>query len=103
LDVLHNYTTYELYLKLTKATEDNSQLKKKKTAKAIGKCVSLHPHNFLQKTEIIIEHLQKAAVKKIGGKAEAIVVCGSRLHARRYFEESGKYISERGYQHEMNE
>lgn len=101
LDVLKNYTTYELYFKLTKAIEEDPQLNKKKTAKAIGKYVSLHPHNLAQKTEIIIEHFRNIVSKKIGGKAKAMVVCGSRLHAKRYFEEFNKYIKAKGYQNEL--
>jgi len=85
LDVLQNYTTYELYFKLTKAIEDDPNLNKKKAAKAIGKFVSLHPHNLAQKTEIIIEHFKQIVSHKIGGKAKAMLVCGSRLHAKRYF------------------
>lgn len=98
LDVLQNYTSYELYFKLTKAIEDDPNLNKKKAAKAIGKFVSLHPHNLAQKTEIIIEHFKQIVSKKIGGKAKAMLVCGSRLHAKRYFEEFNKYIKEKGYQ-----
>ncbi len=101
LDVLQNYTTYELYFKLTKAIEDNPNLNKKKAAKAIGKFVSLHPHNLAQKTEIIIEHFRQIVAKKIGGKAKAMLVCGSRLHAKRYFEEFEKYIKEKGYQNDI--
>ncbi len=101
LDVLQNYTTYELYFKLTKAIEDDPNLKKKKAAKAIGKFVSLHPHNLAQKTEIIIEHFRNIVSKKIGGKAKAMLVCGSRLHAKRYYEEVGKYIKTKGYQNEI--
>lgn len=101
LDVLQNYTTYELYFKLTKAIEDDPNLNKKKAAKAIGKFVSLHPHNLAQKTEIIIEHFRDVVSKKIGGKAKAMLVCGSRLHAKRYFEEVGKYIKTKGYENEI--
>lgn len=101
LDVLQNYTTYELYFKLTKAIEDDPNLNKKKAAKAIGKFVSLHPHNLAQKTEIIIEHFRDIVSKKIGGKAKAMLVCGSRLHAKRYFEEVGKYIKTKGYENEI--
>ena len=101
LDVLQNYTTYELYFKLTKAIQDDPQLNKKKAAKAIGKFVSLHPHNLAQKTEIIIEHFRNVVAKKIGGKAKAMLVCGSRLHAKRYFEEFERYIKEKGYQKEI--
>jgi type I restriction enzyme R subunit len=101
LDVLQNYTTYELYFKLTKAIEDDPQLNKKKAAKAIGKFVSLHLHNLAQKTEIIIEHFRNILSKKIGGKAKAMLVCGSSLHAKRYYEEFGRYIRKKGYENEI--
>src|SRR5699024_4808560 len=101
LDVLQNYTTYELYFKLTKAIEDDPNLNKKKAAKAIGKFVSLHPHNLAQKTAVIIEHFKQIVSKKIGGKAKAMLVCGSRLHAKRYYEEFSKYIKEKGYQYDI--
>jgi type I restriction enzyme R subunit len=101
LDVLQYYTTYELYFNLTKAIQDDPQLNKKKAAKAIGKYVSLHPHNLAQKTEIIIEHFRDIVAKKIGGKAKAMLVCGSRLHAKRYFEEVHRYIKTKGYENEI--
>lgn len=101
LDVLNNYTTYELYFKLTKAIEDDPKLNRKKASKAIGKYVSLHPYNLAQKTEVIIEHFRQVVAKKIGGKAKAMLVCGSRLHAKRYFEEFDNYIKEKGYENEI--
>ncbi|KOH44601.1 type I restriction endonuclease subunit R [Sunxiuqinia dokdonensis] len=101
LDVLQNYTTYELYFKLTKAIEEDPNLNKKKAAKAIGKYVSLHPHNLAQKTEIILEHFRDIVSKKIGGKAKAMLVCGSRLHAKRYYEEFERYIKKLGYDKEI--
>jgi len=101
LDVLQNYTTYELYFKLTKAIEEDPNLNKKKAAKAIGRFVSLHPHNLAQKTEIIIEHFKNIVSKKIGGKAKAMLVCGSRLHAKRYFEEINRYIKSKNYSKEI--
>ncbi|MDW7774500.1 MAG: type I restriction endonuclease [Desulfobulbaceae bacterium] len=97
LDVLENYTTYELYFKLSKAIEDDPLLNKKKAAQAIGRFVSLHPHNLAQKTEVIIEHFRQVVAKKIGGKAKAMVVTGSRLHAKRYFDEFKRYIKAKGY------
>lgn len=101
LNVLQNYTTYELYFKLTKAIQDDPKLNKKKAAKAIGKYVSLHPHNLAQKTEIIIEHFRDIVSKKIGGKGKAMVVCGSRLHSKRYYDEFKKYIKAKGYDKEI--
>src|SRR5690606_21462338 len=55
LDVLQNYVTYEVYFRLTKAIEEDPKFNKSKAAKAIGKYVSLHPHNLSQKAEVIIE------------------------------------------------
>jgi type I restriction enzyme R subunit len=101
LDVLLTYTTYELFFKLNKAIEDDPKLNKSKAAKAIGRFVSLHPHNLAQKTEIIIEHFRQVVAKKIGGKAKAMLITGSRLHAKRYFEEFEKYILSKGYQNEI--
>lgn len=101
LDVLENYTSYELFFKLSKSIEDDPKLNKGKASKAIGRFVSLHPHNLAQKTEIIIEHFKHIVSKKIGGRAKAMVVCGSRLHAKRYYEEFNKYIKAKGYQKEI--
>ena len=101
LDVLQNYTTYELYFKLSKAIEDDPQLNKKKAARAIGHFVNFHPHNLAQKTEIIIEHFRQVVAKKIGGKAKAMVVTSSRKLAVRYYEEFNRYIKEKGYQNEI--
>ncbi|MGB2924415.1 MAG: type I restriction endonuclease [Limnothrix sp.] len=101
LDVLENYTTYELYFKLSKAIEDDPELNKKKAAKAIARFVSLHPHNLAQKTEIIIEHFRTCVAHQIGGKAKAMVVTSSRLHAKRYFEEFNRYIKAKGYGKEI--
>ncbi|GGF79017.1 type I restriction endonuclease subunit R [Wenyingzhuangia marina] len=97
LDVLKNYTTYKTYFKLSKAIEDDPKVNKKQASRAIGRFMSLHPHNLAQKTEVIIEHFRQVVSKKIGGKAKAMLVTGSRLHAVRYKEEFDKYIKEKGY------
>ena len=101
LDVLNNYTTYELYIGLKKAISENPKLNKKKAVKAVGKFVALHPHNVAQKTEIIIEHFRDVVASKIGGRAKAMLVCGSRLHAKRYYDEFARYIKEKGYGNEI--
>lgn len=98
LDVLQHYTTYQLFFNLCKAIEDDPQLNKKKAVQAMGRFVSLHPHNLAQKTKIIVEHFRQVVANKIGGKAKAMLVTGSRLHAKRYFEELQRYINENGYE-----
>jgi type I restriction enzyme, R subunit len=97
LDVLNNYTTYTTFYKISKQIEDDPEVASKKASKAIGRFVSLHPHNIAQKTEIIIEHFRQVTRHKIGGRAKAMVVTSSRLHAVRYKEYFDKYISEKGY------
>ncbi|MFW6248881.1 MAG: type I restriction endonuclease subunit R, partial [Bacteroidota bacterium] len=101
LDVLENYTTYELYFKLSKAIEDDPQLNKKKATKAIGHYVNFHPHNLAQKTEIIIEHFRQVVASKIGGKAKAMFVTSSRKLAKRYYEEFNRYIRDNDYSKEL--
>jgi type I restriction enzyme R subunit len=97
LDVLRNYTTYAVYFKLIKAIEDDPQYEKRKGARALARFVSLHPYNIAQKTEVMIEHFRHHTMRKIGGKAKAMLVTSSRLHAVRYKQEFDKYIAEKGY------
>ena len=97
LDVLQNYTTYKTYYKLSKAIAEDPEVNKKKAARAIGRFLSLHPHNLAQKTEVMVEHFRKVASHKIGGRAKAMVVTGSRMHAVRYKRAFDRYIREKGY------
>lgn len=97
LDVLKGYTTYKTFFKLNKAIADDPNLNKKKAKVAIGRFLSLHPYHIAQKTEIMVEHFRQVVSKKIGGRAKAMVVTGSRLHAVRYKLEFDRYIKEKGY------
>ena len=96
-DVLENYTTYKTYYKLTKAIDDDPLLDRKRATQAIARFVSLHPHNLAQKTEVMVEHFRNFTCKKIGGRAKAMLVTRSRLHAVRYKLAFDKYLKERGY------
>lgn len=97
LDVLENYTTYKTYFRLSKAIEDDPDINKRKASRAIARFLSLHPHNLAQKTEVMIEHFRQCTMKKIGGKAKAMVVTASRPHVIRYQNEFDRYIKEKGY------
>lgn len=97
LDVLKHYTTYKTYYRLIKSIEDDPEVDKKKAAKALARFISLHPHNISQKTEVMVEHFQHFTRHKIGGRAKAMVVTSSRLHAVRYKQAFDKYIAEKGY------
>ncbi|TYS08627.1 type I restriction endonuclease subunit R [Bacillus subtilis] len=97
LDVLENYTTYKTFWKIAKTVEDDPKVSKKQATKKLAQYVSLHPHSIAQKTEIIIEHYRNFVQRKIGGRAKAMVVTASRLHAVRYKTAFDKYINEMGY------
>ncbi len=97
LDVLQNYTTYRTYYRLIKSIEDDPKVDKRKAARALARFMSLHPHNIAQKTEVMVEHFRHFTMHKIGGKAKAMVVTSSRLHAVRYKQAFDKYIAEKGY------
>jgi len=100
-DVLKNYITYDTYFKVGKKIADDPRYEKSKANKALGKFLSLHPHNLAQKTQIMVEHFRTVTKEKIGGRAKAMVVTGSRLHAVRYYFEFEKYIKKMGYQKEL--
>jgi len=97
LDVLKNYTTYKMYYKIAKKTADDPDVDVSKGAKEIAKFESLHPHNLAQKTAIMIEHFRNITKNKIGGRAKAMIVTSSRLHAVRYLFEFRRYIKQKGY------
>ncbi len=97
LDVLRHYTSYATYYKLLKACEDDPNVERKKAARALARFLRLHPHNIAQKTEVMIEHFQSATRHKIGGRAKAMVLTGSRLEAVRYKQSFDRYIQKKGY------
>ncbi|KKG64151.1 type I restriction endonuclease subunit R [Methanosarcina mazei] len=97
LDVLKHYTTYETYFKLLKNCANDPNVERKKAAKALARFLRLHPHNIAQKTEVIVEHFHSVTRHKIGGKAKAMVVTGSRLEAVRYKQSFDQYIQKKGY------
>jgi type I restriction enzyme R subunit len=97
LDVLKHYTTYATYYKLLKACEEDPNVERKSAALALARILKLHPHNIAQKTEVMVEHFQAVTRHKIGGRAKAMVVTGSRLEAVRYKQSFDDYIKRKGY------
>lgn len=97
LDVLANYTSYGIFYRLLKATEEDPTVLRRKGIQALAKFMSLHPHNVEQKTEVIIEHFRRSVRHRLNGRAKAMVVTTSRLHAVRYKISFERYIKEKGY------
>ncbi len=94
LDVLQNYMTYKTFYKIAKTASEDPEIKASKGVKAIARYQSLHPYNISQKTAVMIEHFRNTTCKKLNGKAKAMVVTSSRLHAVRYVNEFKKYIKD---------
>ena len=93
-DVLKHYITYQTYFQLTKQVADDPHVNEKKAKRAITTYLSLHPTNLAQKTAIMVEHFRQFTRRKIGGKAKAMLVTQSRLHAVRYKQAFDKYIAQ---------
>ena len=49
LDVLQHYIDYDTYFRIVKQADDDPELPKRRTAVALAKFLSLHPHNISQK------------------------------------------------------
>ena len=98
IDVLANYVTYSTYFRLANGlASDDPEVDKGRANAALARFVALHPSNLSQKSEIIVEHFRAVTRHQIGGKAKAMVVTRSRLHAVRYKQAIEKYIAEKRY------
>jgi type I restriction enzyme R subunit len=97
LDVLANYATYKAYWRLLKKVQGDPRYDKRKAEYLLKSFVELHPHAIAEKVRIMVEHFAAQAQGEVGGKAKAMIVTRSRLHAVRYKLAVDKYLVERGY------
>ena len=96
LDVLATYTTYRAYWRLFKKIEDDPRYDKTKAAYLLKSFVDLHPHAIDEKVRIMIEHFTGKSQREIGGRAKAMIVSRSRLHAVRYKLAVDRHLAELG-------
>jgi len=97
LDVLANYTTYTAYWRLLKKITDDPRYDRTKAERLMRSFVDLHPHAINEKVRIMVEHFATKVQGEIRGKAKAMIVTRSRLHAVRYKLAVDKYLKEHGY------
>ena len=97
LDVLQNFVSFQTYYRIVQKTDDDIHVKRKKAARTLARTLTLHEHNLAVKTEVMVEHFRNHVRHKIGGRAKAMVVTDSRLHAVRYKLAFDNYISGKGY------
>jgi type I restriction enzyme R subunit len=80
-----------------KKVEDDPRYDKRKAEYLLKSFVELHPHAIGEKVRICVEHFAAKAQSEIGGRAKAMIVTRSRLHAVRYRLALDRYLAERGY------
>lgn len=85
LDVLENYISFKRYYKLVRDLKfPDKEYEKKKAVKLLSSYVDLQDVAIERKSRIMLEHFVTQTSNQIQGKARAMVVTRSRLHAVRY-------------------
>ncbi|MEV6844647.1 type I restriction endonuclease [Actinoplanes sp. NPDC051411] len=97
LDVLKQYVTYQSYWKLANQNPDDPEVDPKKAASQLARFAVLHPTMMAQKAEIIVEHFRKHTASRLGGRAKAMVVTGSREAAAKLYTAIKKYLETNDY------
>lgn len=99
LDVLKNYTPYNLAFKLASEGRewDETEVERSAAMKGIMRWVRLHPYNISQKVQVVVEHFRENVSPLLEGRAKAMVVVGSRLEAVRWQLAIDQYIKSQNY------
>ena len=99
LDVLRNYTSYQLAFRLANAGKEmsDSEVERNAAMKGLMNWVRLHPYNIAQKVQIVVEHYRETVAPLLGGHAKAMVVVSSRVEAVRWQVAINKYITDKRY------
>lgn len=99
LDVLKNYTSYQvayrLGVELVKAVD--ARVDETTGKRTLAKWMSLHPTNVGQKVQLIVEHFRANVARLLNGQAKAMVVTSSRASAVSYQRWLEKYCKAQGY------
>jgi type I restriction enzyme, R subunit len=80
-----------------KKVEDDPHYDRKKAEYLLKSFVELHPHAIAEKVKICVEPFAAQVQGEIGGRAKAMIVTRSRLHAVRYKLAVDRHLAERGY------
>lgn len=85
LDVMQNYMSFKRYYKIAKRSDiDDKEYEKKKTVRLLSNYVDLQDSAIEKKARIMVEHFASQTAKEISGKARAMLITRSRLHAVRF-------------------
>ncbi|MFD5310111.1 type I restriction endonuclease subunit R [Streptomyces ardesiacus] len=102
LDVLTNYSTYDMFLRVkntleVEESESEIQVNTGEAVSSIVRYARLHPTAIAQKVRVVVEHFQRNVMHMLGGQARAMVVTSSRIEALSWSRKMDAYIAEKGY------
>lgn len=102
LDVLTNYSTYDMFLRVKHAldADDDGTELQVNTGEAVSNIVRyarLHPTAIAQKVRVVVEHFRRNVMHMLGGEAKAMVVTSSRMEALNWSKKMDEYIASQGY------
>jgi type I restriction enzyme R subunit len=102
LDVLTNYSTYDMFLRVKsilegEESESETQVNIGEAVASIIRYARLHPTAIAQKVRVVVEHFQRNVQPLLGGQARAMVVTSSRGEALSWSRKMDAYIAEKGY------
>lgn len=103
LDVLTNYSTYEMFLRVKSTLEGEEsaseiQVNTGEAVSSIVRYARLHPTAIAQKVRVVVEHFRRNVQPLLGGEARAMVVTSSRMEALSWSRKMDAYIAAKGYE-----
>jgi type I restriction enzyme R subunit len=103
LDVLSNYSTYDMFLRVKhtlegEESESEIQVNTGEAVSSIVRYARLHPTAIAQKVRVVVEHFRRNVQPLLGGQARAMVVTSSRMEALSWSRKMDDYIGENGYE-----
>lgn len=95
LDVLKNYSTYEMFARVRDAMDRDELVDKDAAITDMIRFVKLHPTAISQKVEIVIDHFLRNVAHHLNGKAKAMVVTEGREAAFTWSRVMNEHIAQR--------
>ncbi|MBP5892001.1 type I restriction endonuclease subunit R [Streptomyces scabiei] len=104
LDVLANYITYDTKWRLRNAAVEqvesrisNPDVDEAKTKAKLVRFAEQHPKSLEQKAKLIVNDFRENIAGRLGGRAKAMVVTGSRQHALDLYQAIRNYVALCGF------
>lgn len=102
LDVLTNYSTYDMFLRVKNTLEGEESeteihVDTGEAVTAIVRYARLHPTAIAQKVRVVIEHFRRNVMHMLGREAKAMVVTSTRMEALNWSKKMNAYLDDQGY------